>query len=378
MNTIAYTGLVLAMALVGCGGGGEKEGDVAGDPQLLAQYRAAIPGEAQLKAPAPQASGNAKVGDPAIYPAGSQEIVAGVNGAVTGIIETMRFIVSLEPTIYDSDKKEFIWGPYPDQDGVGTVAAFIKDAGEGAEFRYQYALLRGVNNDVATMTPVIWGGATPDAANEDHGAGVTLWDFEANRAFEEANNPDFASEKLDRGRFAAVYQKGAEEKGELALVVSAFRGFVPKDSPETEPVDLDYFYGRWADGTSTIDFVDWKSAFDLNDDPAKAAAESVSVHMAFLNEGTGRAEVEASEGDFEPDQKAAIVECWDASLAETYISLTTSKGGVDQGTVADGDAASCGLFQATLAELGVPSLGDVNPKLLADLQEVAKNGVPSK
>ena len=46
--------------------------------------------------------------------------------------------------------------------------------------------------------------------------------------------------------------------------------------------------------------------------------------------------------------------------------------------VTDGEAASCGLFQPTLKELGVPALTDVDPALMAALDDVATNGMPTK
>ncbi|UQA63067.1 hypothetical protein [Polyangium aurulentum] len=375
MNGILkYTGLALTVTLVACGG--TDEGPDGNANALLPQYRAAIPSEAQLMASSPKGSSNAKVGDPATFPAVSQNIVVIINGSVGHIINTMKGIVALEPDLYNSETKEFFWGPYPNEDGFGTVAAYIKDAGEGGDFRYHYALLRGVDKDVAKMKPVIWGGATPDPSNEEHGAGVTLWDFEANHAFEKDNNPDYANLKLDRGRFVAVYGAGAGDKGEGAFVVSVLRNFVPKDKPAEMPVNLDYFYGHFHDGTHTLDFLDWQSKFDIHNDGTKTAAESVGVHMAFLDEGTGRAEAQAKEGDLAANQVADIVECWDAAIAQTYVSLATSTGGVQDGQISEGDAASCGIFQKSLAELGVPSLEDVNAELMSKLEEVATNGAP--
>jgi hypothetical protein len=171
MNKFAkLSGFALAYALVACGGGSSSEYDAA----LLEQYRTAIPKESQLSASAPQASIQAIVGDPALLPKGSKDIVFGINGSVGGIIDTMKTIVATEPTIYKSDTKEFVWGPFPNDDGVGTVAAYIKDQGEGAEFRYAYALLRGMDQDLAKMSPVIWGGASPDPNTEDHGKQQTI------------------------------------------------------------------------------------------------------------------------------------------------------------------------------------------------------------
>ena len=368
---VKLCGFAVVYAVVGCGG---SEGY---DQALLDQYRSAIPKETQLAASAPEASVQAKVGDPALLPEGSHDIAVGINGSVSGIVDTMNAIVATEPSIYNSDTKEFVWGPYPSDDGVGTVAAYIKDQGEGADFRYAYALLRGVDKDLAKMSPVIWGGATPDPNTEDHGTGVTLWDFEANYAFETANNPNDGSTPLDRRRFVAVYGKGTNDKGEYGVVLAALRKFVPKDNPDGIPADLDYFYGRFHDGTNQMDFVDWGGTVDISNDPAKPAAENINVHIAFFNEGTGRGEANASGGDLAAGQTADIVECWDKAMAQTYSSFASSTNGNPDGAPAiEGDVAACGYFNSSLEELGVPSLADVDKDLKAALDEVATNGVP--
>lgn len=372
MNKLAkLCGFALAWTLVACGE------DKAYDPALLEQYRTAIPKETQLSASSPQASIQAIVGDPAMLPKGSKDIVTGINGSVGGIINTMKTIVATEPTIYNSDTKEFVWGPFPNDDGVGTVAAYIKDQGEGADFRYAYALLRGVDKDLAKMSPVIWGGATPDPAADDHGAGVTLWDFEANYAFESANNPDVAKTPLDRGRFVAVYAKGKNDKGDFGVVLAAVRQFVPKDKPMNTPADLDYFYGRFKDTTNQVDFVDWAGNIDISNDPNKTAAELLNVHLAFFNEGTGRGEATASGGDLAMGQTADVVECWDKTISRSYLSFATSTNGTPDGAPAsEGAAADCGYFQSSLKDLGVPSLADVDPALKKALDDVATNGIP--
>lgn len=376
MKNLAYASLTLTLALsaVACG---PADSDI--DPALVAQYRTAVPGEAQLMASAPKPSVHAKLGDPAVFPQGSSELVFGINNAVGGIIDTMKAIVDQPPSLYNSDTKEMLWGPYPNDDGFGTVAAYVREEPAGSDFKFGYALLRGVDNDIATMKPVIWGGATPDPDTKEHGVGATLWDFEANRAFEEANNPEFGKEPLEKGRFVAVYGKDADEKGgEGTFVVAAFRGFVTKDKPDEVPANLDYFYGRYNDGATTFDFLDYKGDANIDKDPAKPAAETVSVHMAFVNEGIGRAEAEASGGDLAAGEAGSAVECWDVALAQTYASLTVSTNGAPGTPVEDGMASSCGAFEKSLTELGVPSLADMDPKLLADLDEVAKNGVPAK
>ena len=86
MKRIALIGTALTLAL-GIGAcGASDDGDI--DQARLAEYRAALPSESQLNASAPKPSVNAKVGDPAMFPTGSEELVTGINGAVSGIVTT--------------------------------------------------------------------------------------------------------------------------------------------------------------------------------------------------------------------------------------------------------------------------------------------------
>ena len=76
-------------------------------------------------------------------------------------------------------------------------------------------------------------------------------------------------------------------------------------------------------------------------------------------------------------QTADVVECWDKTISQSYLSFASSTNGTSDGPPAiEGDALSCGYFQKSLKDLGVPSLADVDPKLKADLDNVATNGIP--
>ena len=381
MKNLMLASALSSMTLLGCVATEENRDPGQFDPVLLDEYRGALPKLGRLQAQAPEASAVAiaALGDPAVYPAGSYDIATGINGAVTGIIEVLDTVTSLAPTFFNSDTQEFFWGPFPNEDGIGFVAAYIREAGPDADFRFEYALLRGIDNDVANLQAVIWGGASPDADNEDHGVGVTLWDFEANRAFEQEHNPAFDSLVLDRGRFVALYAAGPDENdasAEAAFVVAAFRDFVPADNAGAEPADLDYFYGRYQ-GAVTVDFLDWEASFDVSE-PADGVAENVGVRMAFLNEGTGRAEANASGGSLEDGQQALAVECWNAAIQQRYISFEVLDGAETIASAEDGDVADCGLFTATLSELNVPSLEDVDPDLRAALDQAARTGMPAE
>lgn len=389
MKNIVIAGLLSSVSLLGC-----AQDDMVNelppgddiDQQLLAEYRSALPTMGDLEATTPESSASAlrslnpEVGQPAELPSGSYDIAIGINTAVSGIVEVMRNVVELPPTIYNSNTKEFVWGPFENDEGIGYVAAYIRDAGESEDFRYHYALLRGIDNDVANMVPVIWGGATPDANNQDHGVGITLWDFEANRAFEEANNPDYANLALDQGRFVALYAKGIDENdaaAEVAMVLAVFRNFVPKDKPGDAPANLDYFYGRYSKDGTTMDFLDWEAGIDVSD-PVDGLAENLGVRMAFLNEGTGRAEADATGGSLADNEEMRLVECWDAGLDQTHLSIERLVDGNTAETVALGEAADCGLFQSSLTELEIPSLDDVDPAMRSALEQVAETGVPAE
>jgi hypothetical protein len=383
MKNLMLASALSSMTLFGCVPAENEPEPQPGniDPVLLDEYRAALPKLGRLEAQAPQASAAAiaELGQPAVYPVGSYDIATGINGAVTGIIQVLDTVTSLEPTFFNSDTQEFFWGPFPNEDGIGYVAAYIREAGPDADFRFEYALLRGIDNDVANLAPVIWGGATPDAENEDHGVGVTLWDFEANRAFEQEHNPAFGSLTLDRGRFVALYAAGPDENdpsAEVAFVLASFRDFVPSDNAGAAPADLDYFYGRF-EGAITVDFLDWEATFDVTE-PADGLAENVGVRMAFLNEGTGRAEADATGGSLADGQQGLAVECWNAAIQQSYLSFEIVQGSDSLFSVEDGELADCGLFTASLDELDIPSLDDVDAELRAALDEVARTGIPAQ
>jgi hypothetical protein len=380
MKTLMLASALSSMTLLGCAPA-EKDSDSGKfDPVLLEEYRAVLPKMGRLEAQTPDATAASilALGQTAELPSGSYDIAIGINGAVSGIIDVLDAVTKLEPTVFNSETQEFFWGPFPNDNGdIGYVAAYIREAGPDADFRYEYALLRGIDNDIANLTPVIWGGATPDENNEDHGVGVTLWDFEANYAFEQEHNPMFDSLVLDRGRFVALYAAGPDEKdpeAEVAFVLAAFRDFVPADDAGAEPADLDYFYGRYENGI-TIDFIDFQAAFDVND-PVDGVKEDVGVRLAFLNEGTGRAEATSTGGSLEAGAEGRVIECWNAAIEQTFVSFEIAGGSTPVGPISEGDPADCGIFTASLSELGIPSLDDVEPELLDALDQAASNGIP--
>ena len=341
------------------------------EDDLLAEYRRAIPSKSVLQASSVRAASKA-VGDPAVLPPGSIELATGINGAVGALIDTLDAVVALPPTVYNSETLEFVWGPFPNDDGVGTVAVYIRDVGDTKDFRYEFAFLRGIDNDVAKLTPIIIGGATPDETNDDHGVGVALYDFEANAAFEDQHNPDHGA--LDHGRIGFLFAAGPDEKNpanELGLVVAAFRGFVSVDNPEEPAADIDYLYGRYIDNSAvktTIDFLNFTAPIDVQEDGS--AREDLDVRLAFINEGAGRGEAVATGGDLATGETATLTECWDDQIKQNFLELSLPN---DQVTT-EGSVDNCGLFRPGLATLGVPSVSDIPADLYKALSDVAATG----
>jgi hypothetical protein len=357
---------------------------------MLEQFKEAVPSVDQLKAPAPSSDMEAQLGDPAIYPRLAAPQVHAVNLHVAGLILTLEVITALPPTVYNSDTQEFVWGPWENKDSalVGDHAlVYIKDNGEDADFRYSYAFLRGVGNDMATYQPVIWGASTPGEEPRT-GKGLVLYDFEANKAFEDAHNPD-VDDSLARGRFAIAFGRGEADDGSgsmVSLVVSSFRDFRP-DGEDGGTANMDQMYGHvdGADGNK-VDFVSILAEGNVTpEDAPDSALEDIDLRLAFLNGGHGRAEAIVSGGDLTSDTGESVVlatECWDGLIARTYLNLSAEgeiAAGTQDGTLVigqEGELELCGpIFENSLDDLHIPSLEDVEPEHLEALQNIAANGI---
>ncbi len=366
---------LLSAALLSTAACQAPEDEANYDVATLEAYRSALPTRAQLEASQATASTATLLGEPAVFPQASADVVHGINGAVGTTVDLLELITSLPPTLYNSETREFLWGPYQD-DEYGYGAAYIREAAPGAEVDFEYAFLRGAGNDIATLTPIVYGGATPDPLNEDHGVGVTVWDMTAMDTFAQANDPNYDAEQAETGRFAALFAAGVDEnnsENDVAFVVAVFRDAVFSDGDGT-PVDLDYFYGHVAAPENTFDFVDIEAGVDVTE-PADGLAEDLGIRMAFLDGGIGRAEVDAIGGSLVAGQTFDAVECWDTSLNQTFMLGNISEDGSNIVVEEEGTADNCGAFNATLDDLGVPRLEDVNADLLAALDRAASEGL---
>ncbi len=372
----AISAVMLPLALVGCTlADGDDEGY---DAALLQQYRSALPTTERLASGVPTPGSHpgalALEADSEIARM-AIEAAVGVNEPAIQMVRVLEVITALPPTLYNSETREFIWGPWPNDDGVGNVVAYIRENDVGDDFRYSYAFARLMDQDIATAEPVIAGGATPDPDDPDLGVGATLWDMQMNNAFDRANDPEFDPEvPRDQGRVAMLYGAGTDGGENHAFNVAMLRDFVADDAePGTQPADAELFYGHTrVDGVS-LHFLDWVIQGDVCDatvdscfenDAVDDADETFAFRAAFLGTA-GRGEATISGGDLTND--LALVECWDSMLETTYFA-------VDDGTASVTDGSCGGNEDVSLAESGVPTLDQVEPELMDALDCVASNG----
>lgn len=351
------------------------------DAALLATFKKAVPKKANLTASLPTSVGGAgaAVGDAAQYPQIAVPHIVGVNTMIGNILDTVDAVVATPPTLFNSETNEFLWGPFDDENSPldgDKALVFIRDKGEGAaDFRYEFAFARLMGDDVATAVPVIYGAVNPDAEVEDNGNGVLLLDFEASRAFVEANGGVTLRE--GRGRFAAGFSRGPDENepgNTVTLVLGSFRGFSANE--EDAPADVDHLWGnvQGADGNK-IDFIDLAVDGDVIKDTA--ANETLDLQLVAFNGGLGRGEVLLTGGDAGTNTGSGI-ECWNAAVEQQFYEVTlTDENGTSTVLETSGDAATgCPApFDVPLDTLGLPSLDDVDPGILGALQDAAENGL---
>jgi hypothetical protein len=369
------------MAAVACSSTPEAEYD----PATLDAYLSALPEQSRLSADAPDAEvgspGALTYGNVAALAVESARFARSINAPAVALVRALRAIVRQPPSLYDSSKREFLWGPWDNEDGFGKVSLYIRENEVAADFRYTYALVRMVDGDLAEATPVIWGAATPDPEDEQKSVGISLWDVEANKAFEREHDPAFDGDAQNgSGRFVMLYGHHEQGQREALFNVAVFRNFVPDDAEIGEsPADLDYFYGRVLEpGGTRVDFFDSEISTDLCDatadscfenDTTADAAESLEFLAVFVDGGLGRAEATVHEGDL--SAPVNLVECWDASFARTFIQLESSGS-----TVLQNGACAAPMDQG-MSSLGLPSLSTIDTDLLSALDCVAQHGTDS-
>ena len=385
MKHLKYLAASLPFALVACSGGSgdPRSGADPSDEELvkLEQHLRAIPSEERVSAVTPidaDADGRPRAGS-AEFAQDSIDAAIAINGPAIAMVRLLKLITKLPPTVYNSETNEFVWGPGDNDNGVGQVLLYIRENGPEEDFKYHYAFVRLIDRDMATASPVIWGGANPDPEDKDKGVGVTLWDFDASNAFDQLHDSGFTLDHKTQGRFVMLYGDDPKVEGYARYNVAVFRDFIPDDAKgdDPQPFDSEYFYGRVQEpGEPQFDFLDWQLAGDLCDsDPDSCfdnnvvadQEEDFRLRTVFIDKGIGRAEVEVAGGDLTSDVSA--VECWDQNLDRTYLSIAA-----DQSVIASRGQCT-GALQSTLTELGVPTINDIDADLMAALTCVADNGI---
>lgn len=392
--------LLLALPLLFAGCGEKKDdGGEAYDEALLAQYRSAIPNEDRLTADTPDAGGTKAVAD-TVIPNAASGAVADSNNAVHSIVNVMKTVTSLPPSQFNSDTKEFLWGPWDNNNGYGQVAVYIVEnqpdaEGNAPDFKYSYAWVRTTpDGDWANAMAVVWGAATPDPVDENRGVGITLWDWVANADFENTFNPEPPAD-LGEGRFVTTYGHfdvlDDPEVDSIAFNYAVLRGFGSPENPGG--VSLDLFYGKiiGADGNS-ISFLDWQQIQDMCDTAGQCfedydtglgsnGDEQLDISLVFYNDGIGRGELDISGGDFltagaTPPLSAHAVECWDAAIMPTVLAYEDSDGNswsAPAGTLPSTDCIA--PFTVPLADLGMPSLDGIDAEDRDAIACAAENGL---
>jgi hypothetical protein len=377
--------LLLPTLLLGCGGDPGGTPEDAYEPATLQAYLAALPAESRVRVGVPGAEdtsgaltqpGNAKLA--------AQGVAFGraVNDPARELVSTLRAITAQPPTRYAARERKFVWGPWDNERGVGQLALVVSENDPGAAFKYAYALVRTMDGDLGSATPVIAGGATPDPAAPDYGAGVALWDLEANRAFDAAHDPDALEAEQGRGRFVMLFAHQFVDTGDAFFNVALFRNFVPeRQRAAAAPAELriDYFYGHFAgiDGVQA-DFLEAEIFADLCDASAAScfeenglrdADESFTYAAFFVDRGLGRAEASLSNGDL--PQAVRMIECWDDGLDRTFYQVENDGEVIE--TIQNGSCAP--PTDRSAAELALPTLGDISPALRDVMSCAAENGL---
>ena len=162
MKKIALTALVVAAsACTPVSPPPPVTNDPAIDAALLTTFRKAVPKKANLTAALPTSVGGAgaAVGDAAQYPQMAVPHVVGVNTLIGNILDTVDAVVATPPTVFNSETNEFLWGPFDNTDSPlegDKAIVFIKDKGEGGDFRYEFAFARLMGDDVATAVTLTY------------------------------------------------------------------------------------------------------------------------------------------------------------------------------------------------------------------------------
>jgi hypothetical protein len=371
------------------------------DENLVNTYRNALPTYPNLIPPTPMETIVVSPGTPqALAPALAEQSLAPVKYTFNLMNETLVELTSFPPTLYNEDTTQLVWGPFEARKDFGTLALFVsknsdynadyfdEDEPTGSPLEYIFALMRGANYDLNTLTPIVLGGSTPNADNPEWGLTLLVFDFDTNKSFVEAYGKVSDPGCLASGRFVALRNHGPhlDENGvptdkTLTSVAGIFRNFVPKNAPGAPPIDLDYLYGDIASSDTTLSYSNFGAQFDFDGNPD--TLENVAVKMAFWSylrrspAGSGRAEFVATNAEMAEGQFLQATECWDYNLSKSYFTMASIYGEeITPVSTMGTPITSCDdSLENGLDVIGLPSANEADPRIKELLEDIAQNGL---
>jgi hypothetical protein len=365
---------LLPMTALACVGRGETMLELDYDYETLDTFRSALPTEERLVTGLPAGTDSAAPGtdSAAVLAQQGVQLARGINRNARDLARTLQQIASEDPDHFNPEREEFVWGPWQSPSGPGELTLSIQRHPSVTDFEYSYALIRHMPGDEHSGRPVIWGGASLDPEQPDHGTGLTAVDLDANAAFEaEYGEEAELDPAVGQGRFAMVHGYAQHGADSVLFNRASFRAYVPPADDRATmlaPTTVEHFYGRVAEPSgAVVDFLQSEIDSDLcGADPsscfsaawAQGHAERFVFGEFVLDSGLGRADAKLSGGDLA--SQVAMTECWNASRVRTSYELTT-----DGGTLQMMPSPSCpGRAAQSSEELGLPTADDVQPWLL--------------
>ncbi len=290
----------------------------------------------------------ALVGDRADLHDLSFAVAFSVNFHARNILDVLWFITRFQPTqaveedgVIGDPGEEFpydaraIWGPFPDDEGKNLE--FIlhvwrgTDPEDGRRTFLFFVAGRPQGGTDADWVPLLVGGAKPFEGNADR-FGLVQLDFDAIRSLDPTED--------DMGVVTFVYAQDA------ASHVVAATGEGIWDEEKQMPVDIEYFYGRSAEGYAILEF---NAPADI-DEEGGTQLEDLHITTGWLYNGDGRSDAVVTGGDLGADGTASLTECWGADHLQTYYRFALEGMDPDVVMVEDGQVSACFLPEALVLD----------------------------
>ena len=307
-----------------------------------AQFRAAVPSKNQVQMRVPgQGSGQALVvGEQADFYKSSLDIATNVNGGVLGAFDIVEHVLQQPPTTQTDNTA--VWGPSQPQ-GLERLS-FQLTVVKVADDDFTYQLEARKKGDTGAFTQVFSGEAHP--GDNDKGTGTLTYHLGSVRSLDDSS--------CLLGDIDVAYDAASEPRT-LDVRFHA----VADTCQNQRPTDAHYTYIENADKSGSMDF---SFVANLNKpEENKPAEETMSVRTRWLATGTGRSDVQVSNGDIPGDLAAFIPgttattvnisECWDDNFGLSFSSTDPVELAPHLGHEAQGDVSACAFADAETAQL---------------------------